>query len=102
MVESNRRGTITFAKTGAPNSRATQFFINFKNNSNLDRMGFSPFGKVVEGMEAVDAIYKVGEGQPRGPGPRQGLVQSQGNAYLKESYPDLDYILSAELVEATE
>ena len=99
VAVSNERGRVTFAKTGAPNSRATQFFINFKNNSNLDRMGFSPFGEIVEGMEVADAIYKVGEGAPRGPGPNQGRVQSQGNAYLKQAFPDLDYIESAELVE---
>lgn len=99
VVESNRRGTLTYAKTNAPNSRSTQFFINFGNNANLDRMGFSPIGEVVEGMEVVDSIHKVGEGAPRGPGPHQGRIQSQGNAYLKAEYPDLDYIESAEIVE---
>ena len=99
VVESNVRGTITFAKTGAPNSRSTQFFINFKDNKNLDRMGFSPFGRVVEGMESVDAIHAVGEGAPRGPGPHQGKIQNQGNAYLEAEYPKLDYIRSAELIE---
>lgn len=99
VVESNRRGTLTFAKTGAPNSRSTQFFINFRDNRNLDRMGFSPVGEVVEGMEAIDAIHKVGEGAPRGPGPSQRRIQAQGNVYLKEAYPDLDYVESAELVE---
>lgn len=99
VVESNARGFVTYAKTNAPNSRSTQFFINFKDNSMLDRMGFAPFGKVVEGMEVVDAIYQVGEGFPSGPGPRQGLIQSQGNAYLKEKYPQLDYIERATIVE---
>lgn len=99
VVQSNERGFITYAKTGRPHSRATQFFINFKHNKNLDRMGFSPFGKVVEGMDVVDAIYKVGEGAPRGPGPHQGKIQTQGNAYLKESYPKLDYIQRAVLLE---
>ena len=67
---SNTRGKITFAKTGMPNSRSTQFFINFKDNANLDGMGFAPFGEVVEGMDVVDAIYKVGEGAPSGSGGR--------------------------------
>ena len=80
VKESNTRGKITFAKTGMPNSRSTQFFINFKDNANLDGMGFAPFGEVVEGMDVVDAIYKVGEGAPSGPGPEQGRIQSEGNA----------------------
>ena len=99
VLESNLRGTLTYAKTNAPNSRSTQFFINFSNNSKLDQMGFSPIGQVVEGMKAVDAIYKVGEGAPRGSGPHQGRLQSQGNAYLEKDFPDLDYIRSAEIVE---
>ena len=47
----------TFAKTGMPNSRSVQFFINYGNNANLDRMGFTPIGKVLTGMEStVDKI----------------------------------------------
>lgn len=60
VVESNTRGMISFATSG-PNSRTTQMFINFGDNSNLDGMGFSPFGKVVDGMDVVDRIYKIGE-----------------------------------------
>ena len=52
---SNTRGTITFATAG-PNTRTTQLFINFGNNTTLDGQGFSPFGKVTEGMDVVDKI----------------------------------------------
>lgn len=97
---SNTRGMVTFAMTGQPNSRTTQLFINFKNNSALDRQGFAPFGKVVEGMDVVDALYSgYGEGAPRGKGPSQGTITSQGNDYLKKSFPKLDYIKSASIVE---
>ncbi len=48
---------MTFAKTGTPNSRTTQFFINAGNNSRLDGMGFTPFGKVLSGMAVVDSFY---------------------------------------------
>ena len=99
VVQSNKRGYITYAKTGRPNSRTVQLFINFKDNGNLDRMGFAPFGEVVEGMDVVDAIYKVGEGRPRGPGPGQQAIQARGNAYLKKDFPKLDYIKSAKIVE---
>ena len=92
---SNVRGFMTFATSG-PDSRTTQVFINFGDNSALDRQGFSPFGKVVSGMEVVDKLYSdYGEGAPRGTGPDQGRVQMEGNAYLAKSYPKLDYIKKA-------
>lgn len=97
---SNTRGTITFATAG-PNTRTTQLFINFGDNTNLDGMGFSPFGKVVAGMDVVDKINgEYGEGAPRGRGPDQGRVQGEGNAYLKKDFPNLDYIKSATIVPA--
>lgn len=96
---SNTRGTITFANAG-PDTRTTQVFINFGNNANLDGMGFAPFGSVVEGMDVVDGLYKgYGEGAPRGMGPNQGKIQSEGNAYLKKSFPKLDYVKSATIME---
>lgn len=99
---SNTRGAITFATAG-PNTRTTQLFINFGDNHNLDRMGFSPFGKVVEGMDVVDKINgEYGEGAPRGRGPDQGRIQAEGNAYLKKDFPNLDYIKSATILPAAD
>lgn len=100
VKQSNTRGMITFAMAGqatAPlqttDNRTTQLFINFGDNSNLDNMGFAPVGRVVEGMDVVDAIYSgYGEGAPRGRGPEQGRLQSQGNAYLEAEFPNLSYI----------
>ena len=95
---SNTRGAITFATSGR-NSRTTQLFINFGDNSRLDNNGFSPFGKVTEGMDVVDKINnEYGEGAPRGRGPDQGRVQKEGNAYLKKDFPNLDYIKSASIL----
>jgi peptidyl-prolyl cis-trans isomerase A (cyclophilin A) len=97
---SNARGTITFATAG-PNTRTTQLFINFGDNANLDGQGFSPFGKVVEGMEVVDKLNgEYGDGAPFGRGPDQGRIQAEGNSYLKKDFPNLDYIKSASLVAA--
>jgi cyclophilin family peptidyl-prolyl cis-trans isomerase len=95
---SNTRGAITFATAG-PNTRTTQFFINFGDNNNLDRMGFSPFGKVTDGMDVVDKINgEYGEGAPGGNGPNQSRIQNEGNAYLKKDFPNLDYINSATIL----
>jgi peptidyl-prolyl cis-trans isomerase A (cyclophilin A) len=99
VTQSNTRGRITFATRG-PNTRTTQLFINFGNNAALDRQGFAPFGEVTEGMEVVDGLYAgYGEGAPRGKGPDQMKTQGEGNAYLKASFPKLDYIKHASIVE---
>jgi peptidyl-prolyl cis-trans isomerase A (cyclophilin A) len=90
--QSNGRGYITFAMAG-PNTRTTQLFINFKDNSFLDTQGFSSFGKVIKGMNVVDSIYnKYGEK------PNQQNIQMQGNAYLEKDFPNLDYIKSTTIV----
>ena len=97
---SNTRGTITFATAG-PNTRTTQLFINFADNTGLDGQGFAPFGKVTAGMDVVDKINsEYGEGAPNGNGPDQGRIQGEGNAYLKKDFPDLDYIKSATILAA--
>lgn len=99
VKESNRRGYITYAMAG-PNTRTTQVFINFRNNSNLDSQGFAPFGKVTSGMEVVDKLYSgYGEGAPSGKGPAQGRIQTEGNTYLKKAFPRLDYIEQATIEE---
>jgi peptidyl-prolyl cis-trans isomerase A (cyclophilin A) len=95
VVQSNKRGTIVFATAG-PNTRGNQFFVNFADNTPLDRQGFSPFGRVVEGMGVVDSIY-AGYGEA----PDQSRVSDEGNAYLKKEFPRLDYIKSARVVAAT-
>ncbi len=93
----NTRGMLSYAM-GGPNTRTTQFFINYGDNTRLDGMGFAPFGRVRD-MRAVDALYKeYGEGAPSGRGPAQARVQSEGNAYLRQSFPNLDYIRSARIV----
>lgn len=96
-AKSNTRGRVTFA-TGGPNTRTTQIFFNYSDNSRLDGMGFTPFGEVIDGMETLDALYSgYGEGAPRGAGPDQGRIQAEGNAYFVREFPKLDYIKSARL-----
>lgn len=100
VKQSNKRGYVSFATAG-PGTRTTQVFVNYNDkNAQLDDMGFSPFGQVVEGMDVVDKLYKgYGEGAPQGRGPSQGLLQKRGNAYLKEKFPELDYVKTATIVE---
>ena len=89
---SNTRGMVTFATAG-PNTRTTQLFVNFGNNTFLDNQGFAPFGKVTDGMDVVDKINSES-----GERPNQGQIQMEGNAYLKKAFPNLDYIKSAAIV----
>jgi cyclophilin family peptidyl-prolyl cis-trans isomerase len=97
--QSNRRGFITYAMAG-PNTRTSQVFINYGDNSALDRQGFAPFGQVTSGMNVVDALYNgYGEGAPRGQGPDQGRVQTEGNAYLMKNFPRLDFVKKATITK---
>ena len=96
--ESNLRGTITFATSG-PNTRSMEPFINLADNKRLDSQGFSPFGKVVEGMDVVDQLYSgYGDGPPQGEGVDQNKAEAQGNEYIVGRFPKLDKINSARLV----
>ncbi len=92
VTQSNKRGSLVFATAG-PNTRTTQLFINFADNSRLDGMGFAPFGNVVDGMDVVDKIY---------PGyresPSQDQITNQGDAYLKANFPKIDRIKLARIV----
>ena len=99
VTQSNLQGFLTFATAGA-NTRTTQLFINLADNRNLDGMGFAPFGKVVEGMDVVEKLYSgYGEGAPGGNGPDQGLITNEGKAYLDKSFPLLDSIKTAVIVQ---
>ncbi|MES2521858.1 MAG: peptidylprolyl isomerase [Gemmatimonadota bacterium] len=93
----NTRGTVAFAASG-PNSRATQLFISTGDNrAKLDRQRlFSPFGTVVEGMDVVEKLYS-----DYGEEPNHARIARLGNAYLASWYPNLDYIKSATVLDAT-
>jgi peptidyl-prolyl cis-trans isomerase A (cyclophilin A) len=95
---SNGRGTVTFATAG-PNTRTTQLFVNLANNARLDRLGFAPVGRVVDGMIHVDSLYSgYGEGPPRGKGPNQDRLAEVGNLYLQRDFPRLDFVRTARVV----
>jgi peptidyl-prolyl cis-trans isomerase B (cyclophilin B) len=69
----NSRGTVAMARTSDPHSASSQFFVNLVDNAflnfkskNAQGWGYTVFGRVVEGMDVVDAIAKIKTG-PRGP-----------------------------------
>ena len=94
VKQSNKRATLVFATAG-PNTRTTQLFINFANNSRLDGMGFAPFGEVIDGMDKVDRIY-AGYGEQ----PSQDLITAQGDAYISHNFPKIDKIKLARVLPA--
>lgn len=67
----NERGSVAMARTGNPDSATAQFYINISNNDFLNagpgNPGYAVFGRVVEGMNIVEAIGKVETGPKTGP-----------------------------------
>lgn len=94
VVQSNKPGTITFAMAG-PNTRTTQVFISFGDNSRLDAMNFAPFGKVTSGMDVVNQLYGGYADAPTG---HQDEITNQGRAYLDKNWPKLDSIKTATII----
>lgn len=98
VKKSNTRGTISFAMSGK-HTRTTQLFLNFGDCSKVLDGDFAPFAEVVEGMDAVDKIFKIGEGPPSGSGPAQQKITSSGNAYLDTKFPKLTHVVSVRIIE---
>jgi cyclophilin family peptidyl-prolyl cis-trans isomerase len=74
-----------------PQSRFTQVFINYGDNSYLDADGFAPFGQVVAGMDVVERLH----GYEKGKEPDQRRILREGNAYLDQEFPLLDSVKKA-------
>ncbi len=89
----NSRGTVSFATSGK-NTRTGQLFVNLGDNAFLDGMGFTPVGRVVSGMDVVDAINAQ-----YGERPSQGDITVRGSAYLRDRFPKLDFIKTARIIE---
>jgi cyclophilin family peptidyl-prolyl cis-trans isomerase len=92
VIQKNQRGFMTFAQTNTPNTRSTQVFINFGDNSRLDADRFAPFGQVVSGMDVVDKLYSTYKDAPS---QQQQRIQVEGNKYLNAAFPELDYVKRA-------
>ena len=89
---SNTKGTLTFASEG-DNTRSHQMYFNLGDNSRLDRLGFAPIGRVVEGIEVLDSLFSE-----YGEKPDQAMIQSLGNSYLERVFPKLDYVKTARVI----
>ena len=96
FVQSNVRGTVAFA-FAVPNGRTTQVFINTTDNSPThDKEPFTPFGRVIAGMDVVDALNaEHGEGPGGIRAGKQDAFFKGGNAWLDAQFPKLDYIRRA-------
>merc|ERR1712032_390754 len=92
VVGSNTRGTISYATAG-PDSRTTQLFINYGDNSQLDSMGFAPFGEVVIGLDVAEEVFNPTPGDSNGVD--QDSYEKRGNNWIRENYPGINFILSA-------
>jgi peptidyl-prolyl cis-trans isomerase A (cyclophilin A) len=97
VTQSNLPGYITYAQSSAPNSRSTQVFINYGDNSRLDGMKFAPFGKVTEGMDVLKSFNSQYGDQPTS---QQDRITNEGNTYLDSTFPGLDKIVTARIVPA--
>ena len=103
VKEKNVRGTVTFAARG-PSTRTTQLFINLKDNSkddmDLDKMGFAPIGKVIEGMDIADKLsFLYGDHPPNGSGPDPKRMELEANGYMDRAFPRMDFIKTITIVK---
>mmetsp|Transcript_8169 Transcript_8169/g.15412 ORF Transcript_8169/g.15412 Transcript_8169/m.15412 type:complete len:211 (+) Transcript_8169:74-706(+) len=96
VLKSNLEWTVTFATAG-PDTRTTQIFINYVDNSQLDDQGFSPFAVVTSGFDTALAIVNPTPGNSNGIS--QPLYTKGGNDWLLNKYPNTTLVTKVELVE---
>jgi peptidyl-prolyl cis-trans isomerase A (cyclophilin A) len=95
----NTAGTLTFASAG-PDTRTTQLFFAYRSNEMLDQQGFTPIGRIIEGMDVLFRLHSgYGETPPQGRGPVFGCMLESGNAYLERRFPALDAVDRVEIVD---
>jgi len=92
VLQSNKVKTLVYATAG-PNTRTSQLFINYKDNTNLDSQGFAPFATVVDGFEYAQDIFNPTPGSSNGVD--QDQYEAKGNDWIKQNYPHIDFIVNA-------
>jgi peptidyl-prolyl cis-trans isomerase A (cyclophilin A) len=95
VIVSNIPWTISFATAG-PNTRTSQIFINYIDNSRLDDMGFAPFAEVIDGFDTALNLFNPTPGDSNGVD--QDMYYAYGNPWIVSSYPDISLITCTELV----
>ena len=95
VAHSNVAGTISFAARG-PDTRTTQLFVNLRDNTGYDGMGFAPVAEIVDGMVVAQSINPQYGEAPQG---LQSQIRTEGNGVLDQLFPGLDYIISARIAE---
>ncbi|MDX6746479.1 peptidylprolyl isomerase [Polaribacter sp. PL03] len=101
VVIENDSMTISFAR-GGKRTRTNQIFINLKKNDRLNTLeysgvkGFPVVAKVISGKENVLKFY---DGYGDKLGRQQGKINRLGNAFLRENYPKVDYIIKAYFIK---
>ena len=99
VVESNVRGTVSYARAG-PETRSYTLFVNLVDNGRLDAVpaggivGYPPIGSVVRGLDVIDGFYPGYTDDP----PQQDSIAQVGNEYLRRRYPQLDSIVATRIV----
>lgn len=100
VLQSNKRGTITFARAGKDN-RGSDLFINLSDNTRLDTTehlgvrGYPPLGEVILGMDVVEKLFDVyGDDLMQ----ETDRMYSDRNGFM-QAYPGLDYVKKAYLIE---
>jgi len=101
--EAKEMHKVAMVRVAGEHSRATQMFINLKDNGHFNQFGLVPFARVKPGgMSVVEQLYKeYGEtaaGKGTGKGPDQVRIIKEGNKYLKTEFPNLSYIISARIL----
>lgn len=91
----NARGTLSYAQY-APDRRTTNVFVNLRDNTSLDSLGFAPIGRVIEGMEVVDSLYSGYGERPAAAAPigDPRRLYGESNRYLDAVFPLLDRIVT--------
>jgi peptidyl-prolyl cis-trans isomerase A (cyclophilin A) len=89
VLMSNTNWTVSYATAG-PDTRTSQIFINYVDNSRLDESGFAPFAKVISGFDTALALVNPTPGNSNGV--NQEMYEHKGNEWILNKYPEISLI----------